>query len=70
MSTMNPDRILVTAALPYANNPLHLGHLAGAYLPADLYVRFQRLKGRDVLFICGSDEASLAKNRRVEVKYR
>lgn len=57
---MTPDRILVTAALPYANNPLHLGHLAGAYLPADLYVRFQRMKGRDVLFICGSDEHGVA----------
>ncbi len=51
-----PKRILVTAALPYANGPIHLGHLAGAYLPADMYVRYQRLKGRDVLFICGSDE--------------
>lgn len=49
-------RILVTAALPYANGPIHLGHLAGAYLPADIYVRYQRLKGREVLFICGSDE--------------
>ena len=49
-------RILVTAALPYANGPIHLGHLAGAYLPADIYVRFQRLKGREVAFICGSDE--------------
>jgi methionyl-tRNA synthetase len=51
-----PKRILVTAALPYANGPIHLGHLAGAYLPADLYVRYQRLKGRDVVFMCGSDE--------------
>ena len=50
------DRVLVTAALPYANGPLHLGHLAGAYLPSDLYVRFMRLAGREVLFICGSDE--------------
>jgi methionyl-tRNA synthetase len=50
------DRILVTAALPYANGPIHLGHLAGAYLPSDIYVRYQRLKGRDVVFICGSDE--------------
>ncbi len=50
------ERILVTAALPYANGRIHLGHLAGAYLPADLYVRYQRLKQRDVLFICGSDE--------------
>ncbi|MEM1271646.1 MAG: class I tRNA ligase family protein, partial [Bacteroidota bacterium] len=52
----NPKRLLVTAALPYANGPLHIGHLAGAYLPADLYVRYQRMKGRDVAFICGSDE--------------
>jgi methionyl-tRNA synthetase len=50
------DKFLVTAALPYANGPLHLGHLAGAYIPADIYVRFQRLKKADVLFICGSDE--------------
>jgi methionyl-tRNA synthetase len=50
------DRILVTAALPYANGPIHLGHLAGAYLPADIYVRYQRLRGREVAFICGSDE--------------
>src|SRR5262245_4386826 len=49
-------RILVTAALPYANGPIHLGHLAGAYLPADIYVRYQRLKGHSVAFICGSDE--------------
>ncbi|MDX1670790.1 MAG: methionine--tRNA ligase [Balneolaceae bacterium] len=51
-----PDKILVTSALPYANGPLHLGHMAGAYLPADLYVRFRRLKGDDVVYICGSDE--------------
>jgi len=50
------DRILVTSALPYANGPLHLGHLAGAYLPADLYCRYQRLCGRDLVYICGSDE--------------
>jgi methionyl-tRNA synthetase len=50
------DKILVTAALPYANGPLHLGHLAGAYIPADIYVRYQRMKGTDVVFICGSDE--------------
>lgn len=49
-------RILVTSALPYANGPIHLGHLAGAYLPADLYTRFQRLKGKDIIHICGSDE--------------
>jgi len=51
-----PERILVTSALPYANGPLHLGHIAGAYLPADIYVRFKRLCGADVIFICGSDE--------------
>lgn len=50
------EKILVTSALPYANGPIHLGHLAGAYLPADIYVRYQRLKKRDVIFICGSDE--------------
>lgn len=53
-------RILVTAALPYANGYIHLGHLAGAYLPADIYVRYQRLKKRDVLFLCGSDEHGVA----------
>ncbi len=47
---------LVTAALPYANGPVHIGHLAGCYLPADIYVRYLRLKGEDVKFICGSDE--------------
>jgi len=50
------QKILVTSALPYANGPIHLGHLAGAYLPADIYVRYQRLQHRDVIFICGSDE--------------
>ncbi|MEP0005214.1 MAG: methionine--tRNA ligase [Balneola sp.] len=49
-------RILVTAALPYANGPLHLGHLAGAYLTPDFYTRYKRLKGDDIVFICGSDE--------------
>ncbi|MBK9736671.1 MAG: methionine--tRNA ligase [Saprospiraceae bacterium] len=53
-------RYLVTAALPYANGPLHIGHLAGAYLSADAYVRFQRLMGKDILFICGSDEHGAA----------
>ncbi|MBQ7195487.1 MAG: methionine--tRNA ligase [Bacteroidales bacterium] len=49
-------RTLVTCALPYANGPVHIGHLAGAYVPADIYVRYLRMKGEDVLFICGSDE--------------
>jgi methionyl-tRNA synthetase len=49
-------KILITAALPYANGKIHLGHLSGAYLPADIYARYQRSKKRDVVFICGSDE--------------
>jgi methionyl-tRNA synthetase len=49
-------RFTVTAALPYANGPVHIGHLAGVYIPADIYVRYKRLKGEDVKFICGSDE--------------
>ncbi|MGE3063520.1 MAG: methionine--tRNA ligase [bacterium] len=49
-------RYMVTAALPYANGPIHIGHLAGCYLPADIFVRYMKLKGEDVLFICGSDE--------------
>lgn len=53
-------RFTITAALPYANGPLHLGHLAGAYLPADIFARYQRLKGNDVAFICGSDEHGAA----------
>jgi len=56
----NPQRILVTAALPYANGLIHLGHLAGAYLPADIYVRYQRLRGQTVAFLCGSDEHGVA----------
>ncbi|RQP08951.1 MAG: methionine--tRNA ligase [Chryseobacterium sp.] len=50
------ERKLITAALPYANGPVHIGHLAGVYIPADVYARFQRRMGRDVAFICGSDE--------------
>ncbi|HSX14106.1 MAG TPA: methionine--tRNA ligase [Chlamydiales bacterium] len=53
-------RILITAALPYANGPQHFGHLAGAYLPGDCYARFERLRGNDVLYICGSDEHGVA----------
>ncbi len=55
-----PERYLVTSALPYANGPLHIGHIAGAYLPADIYVRYLRKRNRDVLFICGSDEHGAA----------
>lgn len=53
---MEKQRYTITAALPYANGPLHIGHLAGAYLPADIFVRYLRLLGKDVVFICGSDE--------------
>ena len=60
MPDSNPERILVTSALPYANGPVHIGQVAGAYLPADLYVRYQRLKGRDCVYICGSDEMGVA----------
>lgn len=51
-----PKRYLVTSALPYANGPVHIGHLAGVYVPSDIYVRYLRLKGEDVISICGSDE--------------
>lgn len=50
------DRKMITAALPYANGPVHIGHLAGVYIPADVYARFQRRSGKEVAFICGSDE--------------
>ncbi len=53
-------KILITSALPYANGPLHFGHIAGAYLPGDCYARFQRLQGNDVLYLCGSDEYGVA----------
>lgn len=54
------SKILITSALPYANGALHFGHIAGAYLPADVYARFMRLKKEDVLYICGSDEYGIA----------
>lgn len=53
-------RYTITSALPYANGPLHIGHLAGAYIPADIYVRFLRLNGKDVVYVCGSDEHGAA----------
>ncbi|MBO5234228.1 MAG: methionine--tRNA ligase [Alistipes sp.] len=52
----NYKRYLITSALPYANGPVHIGHLAGVYIPSDIYTRYMRLKGRDVISICGSDE--------------
>ena len=57
---MTKKRYTVTSALPYANGPLHIGHIAGAYLPADIFVRYLKLKGNDVAFICGSDEHGAA----------
>ena len=59
-STLNKKRFTITAALPYANGPIHIGHLAGAYVPADIYSRYLKLKGHDVVFICGSDEHGAA----------
>lgn len=57
---MTKNKFLITSALPYANGPLHFGHIAGAYLPADCFARFQRLQGADVLYVCGSDEHGVA----------
>ncbi|WP_318343455.1 methionine--tRNA ligase [Flagellimonas baculiformis] len=56
----HPSRYTITAALPYTNGPIHIGHLAGVYVPADIYSRYLRLKGNDVAFICGSDEHGVA----------
>lgn len=56
----NPKRYTITAALPYTNGPIHIGHLAGVYVPADIYSRYLRLQGKDVAFICGSDEHGVA----------
>ena len=55
-----PKRYTITAALPYTNGPIHIGHLAGVYVPADIYARYLRMKGEDVAFICGSDEHGVA----------
>ena len=51
-----PKRYTITAALPYTNGPIHIGHLSGVYVPADIYSRFLRMQGHDVAFVCGSDE--------------
>ena len=58
---MRTKRYTVTSALPYANGPLHIGHIAGAYLPADIYVRYLKGKGHDVAFVCGLLPAKLVK---------
>ena len=55
-----PKRYTITAALPYTNGPIHIGHLAGVYVPADIYARYLRLTGKDVAYICGSDEHGVA----------
>lgn len=60
MSKKSFNRTTITAALPYANGPVHIGHLAGVYVPADIYARYLRAKGEDVAFICGSDEHGVA----------
>ncbi|MCK4562643.1 MAG: class I tRNA ligase family protein, partial [Flavobacteriaceae bacterium] len=52
----NPKRFTITAALPYTNGPVHIGHLAGVYVPADIYARYLRMNNKDVAFVCGSDE--------------
>ena len=57
-------RTTVTSALPYANGPVHIGHLAGVYVPADIYVRYLRLKGEEVLFVGGSDEHGVPVTQR------
>lgn len=63
-------KVLITSALPYANGPLHFGHIAGAYLPGDCFARFERLKGNDVLYICGSDEYGIAITLNAEMAGR
>ncbi|MBC8406204.1 MAG: methionine--tRNA ligase [Planctomycetes bacterium] len=66
-------RHLITSALPYANGPIHFGHVAGAYLPADVYARYLRMKGEQVLYVCGSDEHGVAITLKAEqqgVSYR
>jgi len=64
------QKILITSALPYANGPLHFGHIAGAYLPGDCHARYQRLKGNDVLYVCGSDEYGIAITLSAELEGR
>ncbi len=60
MATHSPARYTITAALPYTNGPIHIGHLAGVYVPADIYSRYLRGRGKEVLFVCGSDEHGVA----------
>jgi len=62
----NPKRYTITAALPYTNGPIHIGHLAGVYVPSDIYARYLRLQGKDVAFICGSDEHGVAISKKAK----
>ena len=64
------EKVLITSALPYANGPLHFGHIAGAYLPGDCFARFKRLQGCDVLYLCGSDEYGIAITLSAEMAKR
>ena len=64
MQNRQYKRTLVTTALPYANGPVHIGHLAGVYVPADIYVRYLRLQGVDVMFVGGSDEHGVPVTQR------
>ena len=64
------EKVLITSALPYANGPLHFGHIAGAYLPGDCFARFKRLQGSDVLYLCGSDEYGIAITLSAEIAGR
>ncbi len=70
MSEKSFRRHTITAALPYANGPIHIGHMAGVYVPADIYVRYLRLKGEDVAFVCGSDEHGVAITLRARKEHK
>ena len=63
-----PKRHLITCALPYANGPIHIGHIAGCFLPSDIYNRFLRMQGKDVLFVCGTDEHGVPITNHAESK--
>ena len=65
---MPKKRYTITAALPYTNGPIHIGHLAGVYVPADIYARYLRMKGEDVFFVCGSDEHGVAISIRAKIE--
>ncbi len=62
------SRYTITAALPYANGPVHIGHLAGCYLPSDIYARYQRKQGRELIFVCGTDEHGAAINMKAQAE--